>query len=169
MLAFGDEDVSGLDVAVNDAAGMGSVERISDFDPQGQRCLEFQGAARDHVLEGHAIKELHNEEGAPVVLANVMDRADVGMVESGRSLGFATETLERLMVLGQVIGEELQSDEATETGVFGFVDDTHAAAAELLHDSIMRDCLVEQTRSPLPMVSNAKARPEGSQKIRVGR
>jgi hypothetical protein len=33
----------------------------------------------------------------------------------------------------------------------------------------MRDCLVEQTRSPLPMVSNAKARVEGSQKIRVGR
>ena len=144
MLAFCDEDVGGLDVPVNDAPGVGSVQRVRDFDPQRQCCFEFEGASRDHVLECYAIKELHNEESAAVVLADVVDRADVGMVQSGRSLGFAAETLEGLMVLGQVIGEELQSDEATETGVFGFVDDSHSTAAELLYDSIMRDCLVEQ-------------------------
>jgi hypothetical protein len=49
------------------------------------------------------------------------------------------------MVLGQVIGEKLQSDKAAETGVLGFIDDAHAATAELLHDSIVRDCLVEQS------------------------
>ena len=32
MAAFGDEDICGLDVAMNDALGVGSIEGVGDFD-----------------------------------------------------------------------------------------------------------------------------------------
>jgi hypothetical protein len=47
------------------------------------------------VLERAAVHEFHGDEGMAVLLADVVDGADVGMVERGGSFGFATEALER--------------------------------------------------------------------------
>jgi hypothetical protein len=58
-------------------------------------------------------------------------------------LRFALETAQRLRILGDFIGQELQSDEAVEAGVLGLVDDTHAAAPELFQDAVVRDCLAD--------------------------
>ena len=49
----------------------------------------------------------------------------------------ATETFERLGVARYVIGKKFQRDEAPQFGVFGLVDNTHAAAAQLLKDAVM--------------------------------
>ena len=56
------------------------------------------GLAADRVLQGHAVEKLHGDEGAAVLLANVVDRADVGMVQRGSGLRFAPEALQRLRV-----------------------------------------------------------------------
>src|SRR5262245_18737678 len=58
----------------------------------------------------------------------------------GRAL-LAFEALERLPVLGERVGQELQGHEPAEAGVFGLVDDTHTATADLLDDPVMRDGL----------------------------
>ena len=63
---------------------------------------------------------------------------------SAERLGFALEARQRLRVLGDIIGQELQGDEAIELGVFGLVDHTHAAAAELLDDAVVRDGLADE-------------------------
>ncbi len=89
------------------------------------------------MLEGLAFEQLHGDEGLVSVLANLVDGADVGVVEGGGGAGFAQETFERLTVAGEVLGQELESDEAAELGVFGLVDHTHAAAAELFHDTVV--------------------------------
>src|SRR6185312_12672787 len=53
------------------------------------------------------------------------------------------EAFERLCILGDVVRQELERDEAAELGILGFVNHTHPAAAQLLQDVVMRDCLVE--------------------------
>ena len=82
----------------------------------------------------------------PSLLADVVDGADVGMVQCGSGLGFALEARERLRVAGNVFRQELQGDEAVEPSVLGLVDHTHAAAAELLDDAVVAQVLVDNRR-----------------------
>jgi hypothetical protein len=48
-----------------------------------------------------------------------------------------------LRIFGDLVGQKLESDEAAELDVFGLVDHTHAAAAEFLDDTIVRDGLAD--------------------------
>src|SRR5436305_843498 len=54
------------------------------------------------------------------------------------------QSFQLLCIFGQFIGQEFQGDEATKFGVFGFVYDTHPAAADFLDDPVMRDGLPDQ-------------------------
>jgi hypothetical protein len=76
-----------------------------------------------------------------VGLADVVNGADVGMIQRGCCPGLSLEALTPLRVVGEVIGQKFQGDKATEAGILGLVDDTHAAGAELLQDAIVRDDL----------------------------
>ena len=51
LLALGDEDVRGLDVAVDDAALVRGVERVGDLDRRVEQTLERQRPAADAVLQ----------------------------------------------------------------------------------------------------------------------
>jgi hypothetical protein len=51
------------------------------------------------------------------------------MVQSGSGASFALEAFESLMVAGNVVGQEFQGHVATESQIFGFIDDTHPTAA----------------------------------------
>ena len=99
--------------------------------------------ARDPVLQRQAIQKLHGDERLAVVLADLVNRADVGMVQRRGRLRFAPEALQRLRVLGHIIGQELQSDKAAELCVLGLVDHAHPAATELLDDAVVRDGLAD--------------------------
>src|SRR5579863_2647014 len=106
VAAFGHEDVCGLDIAVNDAFGVGGVEGVRDFDSQVEEQVQLHGTASDEVLQSLAFEALHGDEGASVFFADVVDGADVGMVESGGGLGLATKTAERLGIFGEVVGKK---------------------------------------------------------------
>ena len=62
VAALGDENVGGLDVAVNDALGVSGVERVGDFDGQRKKPFDFEGTAGDAVLQGHAFEIFHGDE-----------------------------------------------------------------------------------------------------------
>src|SRR6201993_1284183 len=93
------------------------------------------------MLQRHAFEVFHGDEAGTIALADLIDSADVGMVESRGGAGFSPEAFERGSVLSDVIGKEFQGDEPTEREVFGFVDHTHAATAELLENAVVRDGL----------------------------
>ena len=44
-------------------------------------------------------------------------------------------------------GDKLDGDETFEAGVFGFVDNSHATAAELFEDAVVRDDLANHGRA----------------------
>jgi len=47
------------------------------------------------------------------------------------------------VVLGYVVGQELEGDKPSELYIFGLVDHTHPAAPESLDDAVVRDGVVD--------------------------
>jgi hypothetical protein len=77
-------------------------------------------------------RSMHGDEGLVLMLTDFVYRADVRMIEGGSSPRFRPEPLESLRILGQLLGQELESHRSAELGVFGLVDYTHPTATELL-------------------------------------
>ena len=70
-------------------------------------------------------------------LADLVNRADVGMIESGRGLGLVDKSLVGVLVAGEIGRQEFQGHVALERGVVSLVDHTHPAFAEFFDDFVM--------------------------------
>jgi hypothetical protein len=93
------------------------------------------------VLEGLPIHELHGNELLAVLFANVVNRADIRMIQRRGSLRLAAKAFERDRVLGRFRREKLESDQTLQARVFRLIDDTHPAASERFEDAVVRDGL----------------------------
>ena len=91
------------------------------------------------MLQGHAIKKFHGDERITAFLPDVVNGADVGMVERGSSLSLSLEAAESLRIASNIIRQELQSYEAMQASVLCLVDDAHSAATEFLDDAVVRN------------------------------
>ena len=67
---------------------------------------KIERAAGDGVFERFAFETLHGDEGFAVFLSDVVDRADVGVIERGSGLGFALEAGEGLRIFGDGVWEK---------------------------------------------------------------
>jgi len=85
----------------------------------------------------------------PSCYADVMDGADVGMIQGGSGPRLALESAQRFPVASQIVRQELEGDEATEPCVLRFVDHAHSAAAELRDDAVVGEGLADQGVSAL--------------------
>ena len=74
-----------------------------------RRSFDIHGAAVDAVLERLAVEKFHGDEGLAVLFADVVNGADVGMVERGGGLGFALETGEGLGIAGDILAAEISA------------------------------------------------------------
>src|SRR5262249_6192295 len=90
------------------------------------------------MLEGHAIEIFHGDEGLAVLLANVVDGTDVGVVQGGCGLGFALETSQNLRIACDFGGEGFLRDETMQGAVFSFFDDAPTSAASTFDDAVVR-------------------------------
>ena len=77
------------------------------------------------------------------VLSDVVDGADVRMIQGRGGAGLALKPFDRTRISRQLLGEEFQRNDAPQPRVFGPVDDAHAALAQLLQDAIVRDGLAD--------------------------
>jgi hypothetical protein len=64
------------------------------------------------------------------------------MVHGRGGTGFAKESLSGSGIAEASFQQEFESDATAELGVFGFVDETHAATAKLAKNAIVSDCFV---------------------------
>ena len=67
-------------------------ERVGYLYGVAQHLVEAHGPPRETVGQRLAIAMLHDEEMDPVLMPDVVERADVGMVQRGDRAGFAVES-----------------------------------------------------------------------------
>src|ERR1700683_873368 len=94
-----------------------------------------------------ALQILHGNERRGFLFADIVDGANIGMVQSGSGLGFALEPGQRLRVAGKFVGQKLKGNETLQPRVFRFVNHAHPATTELFNNAVMGDGLADHLRS----------------------
>jgi hypothetical protein len=92
----------------------------------------------DLLVQAAAVDVFQREVGAAVVLADLVDVDDVGVLELGGGLGLAAEA-GPVVFVGVLAGaDHLQGDRPLQAALPGQVDHAHAAAAEHAQDVVAR-------------------------------
>ena len=142
LAALGDENVCRLDVAVHDALGMRRLQCVRDLQSPVQQSGQGNGLVADSLAQGLPFEQLHGDEGTPLIFVDLVDGADVGMIEGRGGAGLAFKSLQCSRLDGGTFRKELQSDQTAQTNVLGFIHHAHAALTQLSLDAVMRDSLV---------------------------
>src|ERR1035438_5218071 len=114
LASHSDHDVRGFDIAVGDAGGVGSIQGIGDLNCEPQQRIQIQRTAGDLVAQDSAVEILHDDESATALLTDVMDGADVGVIQRGGCLRLALKAGKRQRIAGQFFGEKLEGDRSEE-------------------------------------------------------
>ena len=126
---------------MNDSFRVCRIQSVGNLDAQIEHRFDLQGLACNLLFQRLAFEHFHHYECSSIDLVNFVDRADVGMVQGRGSASLTAKPLQRLRVVGKFFGKELEGDETVQLDVLGLVDHTHAAAADLAEDAVMRNRL----------------------------
>ena len=78
---------------MDDALLVGVVQRVGDLGDQLGRLARRRAAAGQQVGQGHALDEVADQVGHPVVLADLVDRHDRRVPQLGHAAGLAQEAV----------------------------------------------------------------------------
>ena len=148
--AGADDDVGRLDVAVDQAAAVRRGQRLSDFTRIAHGVVDRQGSAAQPVAQRLPFDVLDDEEVDAVVTADVVERADVRMIEAGDRASFLLEARMQARVRTQMGRQDLQGHGPAEPGVRGAVNLAHAARANQVGERVRPELLAWLERSAPP-------------------
>ena len=127
---------------MDDALGVRGLERIGNLNGQIEHfCEPERLAIRQPLPQGLPFEQLHGQQRLTVGVVDLVDRADVRVVQRRGGARLALEALEREMVARELRRQKLQRNVAAESGVVGAIHHTHPTRADLLEDAIVRDDL----------------------------
>ena len=123
--ASGSEDVCWFEVAMNDAFGVRRLERHSYLHgkPQGHSRWERL------LVRGNNRRPV-NVLNDQIIRSDIINLANIGMIQRGNGFRFALETLAELR------GGNFDRDEATQTRISGAIHFTHSTSANKRKDFI---------------------------------
>src|SRR5271169_5711490 len=99
LVATGHENVRGFYVAMDDSLGVGGVESVGDLRAEIEQLLKVHRLvgwlAVDAAFERLPFQQLHGDEVASAILANLVDGAEIRVVQCGGGARLALKTVER--------------------------------------------------------------------------
>ena len=161
----GHEHVARLHVAVHHALGVRRRQRLGDLGAElGDLARRDPALLHEHLAQAPAVDELHHHEGGAGVLAPVVDRDDVRVVQPGCGAGLVLEAL-----AGDVGRDRrhLHRDRAIEQEVTAGEHLTHAADAPRAIQAIpaAEDCSHRQHGS---LAASRDTRPAAARSVSMG-
>ena len=148
IAVLGDHYVFGLQVAMDDAGGVGLGEPVGGLREVLEQLFQFEELTMNLEMQGRAADVLHRDVmrdilgicGVELSLTDLVDGYDVRMVQRRSGFCFTDESAHAIRIGHQSGGKNLQRDGAIQPGVGGFVDLAHAARADWLEYFVVSEC-----------------------------
>jgi hypothetical protein len=121
---------------MDDALAMRLVERVGDLAGDLQRLVERERPFLEPRGQRLALEMRHDQIVRAVTLADVVDAADVGMIQGGDRAGLALETRPQIGIIGDLTGQHPDGNRSIEARVAGFVNFAHSARTECAQNLI---------------------------------
>ena len=109
---------------------------IGDLRRDGERLFQHQRFALDSRVERLTLDVLHGDEATSVFFADLVNGADVRMIQLGCCSRFSHKSLSCLLICHQTFGQELDRDFAIELRVLGQINLAHPARTKWRADFI---------------------------------
>ena len=119
---------------MQNAVAVGVGDRSGDLRRQPESFL-----GRYRSAERVAVQILHDQEVNAILIADVVQGADVRMIQPGDRTSFLLEALACLRIIGHVRGQDLDRDRTIEPGVSRFVDLTHPTSPDARPNQVRTD------------------------------
>ncbi len=125
---------------MQDAALVSVVNGAGDGRHQVGHLVRIVGQAGRQLGQAAAFDKLHTEIGLALVLADAVDRHDVGMVQASGVAGLAEQEFADLRGRAMpAVAQHLQGHLPLRSILAGTVDHTHAATSQVLQDHVVVD------------------------------
>jgi hypothetical protein len=134
-----DEEVFRLDIAVDDAALVGALERVAHRRDEGEGLCRGEAFRFEDLAQVFAIHIFHEQIEIAAGFAEVVNGDDVRMAQGRQSAGFAGEALRERRVGRAFWSKQLECNPALQGLLAGFVNHAHAAPAEARMDLELRE------------------------------
>ena len=91
---------------MHNAGRMCCIQRVRELDSQVQHVFEFHGTALYSMLQRYAVQELHRDERLVFVFADLVNCANVWVIQGGGGTRFPPKAFERLRVSGHILRQK---------------------------------------------------------------
>jgi hypothetical protein len=127
---------------MDDATLVSVLQSTCDLERNGDGVLTRQGTTHEARLQRLAVVQRHRDEQLPFgCLADLVDRADAGMIQRRRGACLLQKAARRLGSSAEVGRKKLQGDVPAEPLVERFVDHSHRPRAEGFENAVPPDGL----------------------------
>ncbi len=126
---------------MQDADAVRGLERAGDLHCDLEQVQSIQRAVLDPVLQRLPVQQLHHEVGPAAMGSDVVDLANIGMVQGRGGARLTVEAGRYGRRFREILGKELDGDVAIKPGIVGTVDLAHPAAAQQFQHLVVGDCL----------------------------
>ena len=148
-----DENVSRLDITVDDACSVSRVQSVGQLNGQIQQQLGGERSPRSPLLQRLTFEQLHRDEVLALVLTHIVDGTDVGVIQGGCSSGLAPKTLQDLGIT-RILRQELERDRASKASILGLVHNAHASFTEPFENAKVGDGSADKIFSRRQLLDN---------------
>ena len=131
------QDIVGLDVAVNRALGMSIIKRLRHRLQQTHGVAEAEGCALfNNRVETAPVDQFHRDVMQPLLLTHIVNRQNGRVAQIRRRGRLALKPAHKLFVEAQLGGQHFDRHLALQQRIKGLVDAGHPATAQFSVDRI---------------------------------
>ena len=150
LALFGELDVPGLEVAVDDFLFVCGFHRFRDLNRERESVLDGDRPTIDPLRERFPVDELHRQELDPIRRFQTIEGRDARVIQRSENLRFSHESLQPVSVLGESVRKDFDRHIPPELRILRPEHLTHAALANGFDDFVMRESLTTRERHDRP-------------------